>query len=416
MKFSESGYTAIGAALLAWAAAAHAGDVGVAWKLMDFDVAQPARRAYREQPVGANPIDDAVALAWRQAADQAAAPLARWLSTPNRLGSGMTARDVRIVFARPAAIALQPGGAAGSGRLVATIPGNRVDLVSSHPASHGGWMDPRLEVAFDLALAVDFEIVADSPHLRAYRAAVTVDKVAALPLNELAAIEFAADRPATARDHRAALASVVREAFGAVPLPLAAGLNDQLRARAAQLALPPGEVFNGGAVEGSRIVIAAFRRAAVKEADLAVAATWKKSQGELIDDCAALDVGARWVAGPPPYGGGEPPRQAARADRVYARSDRGESYVCLALVRVPAGAPVEITWGQPIRGAAGESAASPMQPGVEAVPVDFSNPVQTQGTRVHRLALARPGSVVAVDSTAAAAPAARRRGVPQRMN
>ncbi|MCW5581626.1 MAG: hypothetical protein KIS72_09820 [Luteimonas sp.] len=162
-------------------------------------------------------------------------------------------------------------------------------------------------------------------------------------------------------------------------------------------------------------MIAAYRPAAVKEADLAVAATWKKSQGELIDDCAALDVGARWVAGPPPYGGGEPPRQAARADRVYARSDRGESYVCLALVRVPAGAPVEITWGQPIRGAAGDP-DNPMQPGVEAVPVDFSNPVQTQGTQVYRLALARPGSVVAVESAAAAAPATPRRGMPQRMN
>lgn len=389
MKLTTSTRIALSAAALACAQTAPGSDIGITKKLMEFDVTQPAREDYREQALGANLIDEAVRRAWRQVDEEAAARLARWLSAPERFGAGISASDLRLTLGRPAAIALQPLAAADprAGRLAVTIPANRMELISTHPAARGGWMQPRTLVVFDLAATIDFGIVANAPHVRASRYEVALDKVMVLPLNELSALALAADGRRSPEDVRAAYADVLAQAFDAVRLPLARAFNDQMQALARHLALPAGETFNGGAVEDGRIVIAAFTAKPAGESDLAISAAWRKTLGTLMDDCAPLEAGARWISGPRPYGSGEPPRQIAQAFGTYPRADGGDSYSCHSLVRVPAGAPIEITWAQPIRLGSGEPAAGGIT--LEATPLDFANPVQSQGTHLHHLVLAR---------------------------
>lgn len=403
MKLTNSTRIALAAAALACAQAAPCSDIGITKKLMEFDITQPAREDYREQALGANLVDEAVRRAWRQADEEATAKLVQWLSAPERFGAGISASDLRLTLGRPAAITLQPGAAADArqGRLAVTIPANRMELISTHPASRGGWMHPRTLVVFDVAVTIDFGIVAHPPYVQASKAVVAVDKVMALPLNELSALALAADGRRSTADGKSAYAEVLAQAFDAVRLPLSRAFNDQMHALARQLALPAGETFNGGAVEDGRIVIAAFTAKAASESDLAISATWRKSLGELMDDCAPLEAGARWISGPRPYGGGMAPREIAQAFSTYPRADGGENYSCRSFVRVPAGAPIEITWAQPIRLDSGAEAAGGIT--LEAMPLDFANPVQSQGTHLHRLALGRaPARSVQAQGTTAA--------------
>lgn len=389
MKLTTPTWIALSAALLASAQTALGSDIGITKKLMEFDVTQPAREDYREQVIGANPIEEAVRLAWRQVGDDATAPLVLWLSAPERFGAGMTASDVRVTLGRPASIALQPGAADHPrlGRLAVTIPANRLEVISTHPASRGRWMDPRTLVVFDLSVAIDFGIDASAPYVRASQAMVAVDKVMVLPLNELSALELSGDRRRSPAAATAAYADVIARALHAVPVPIASAFNDRLHAQARHLALPADETFNGGAVEGARIVIAAFKTKPTSQSELAISATWRKALGELMDDCAPVQAGARWISGPRPYGGGDPPRQSAQASRIEPRADRGENFSCLSIVRVPSAAPIEITWAQPIRAGSGALSAGGVM--LEATPLNFGNPVRPQDGRVHQLALGR---------------------------
>ncbi len=371
--------------ILAAALGAQAQGAGLTKKLMEFDAAQPTREDYRESDLAPNLIDETIQRAWLQASGQALAPMRAWLAGANRIGAGMTARNVEIAFGHPAPVLVQPGADPRSGSLIVTIANNRIDFTSSHPASRGKGMDPRVELVFDLAFTVELEVVASSPYVRAGETTLAVGRVVVLPRNELAAIAYSSERPA-AQDVPP-LDEWLRAALRAANLPLAAAFSQQLRTQADALALPPSETFNGGAVEASRIVIAAFRVKPVKEADLVVWASWKKALGDLMNDCAPLAVGAHWVSGPRPYAGGDPPRQSAPAFGAYARTETGESHACMSIVRVPAGAPIQITWAPKIEVAPG--AASALHPGyaVKATPLDFTNPVRTQDSRIHRLTL-----------------------------
>lgn len=389
MKITSSTHIALSAALLASAQTAFCNDIGITKKLMEFDVTQPAREDYQEVVIGANLIDEAVRLAWRQAGDDATARLVQWLSAPDRFGAGMSASEIRVTLGRPASIALQPGAADHPrlGKLAVTIPANRIELISTHPASRGRWMHPHTLFVFDLSAVIDIGIVASAPYVRASQALVAVDKVMVLPLNELSALGLSADRRLPNGDSQTAHADVIAQAFRAADLPMAGTFNDQLRAMGRHLPLPQDETFNGGAVEGARIVIAAFKAKPAKEGDVAISTSWHKSLGELMNDCAPVGAGARWISGPKPYGGGEAPRQAAHALRAYPRADGGENFSCLSIVRVPSGAPVEITWRQPIHLGPNEALAEGVT--IEATPVNFGNPVQFPDSQVHQLALGR---------------------------
>lgn len=421
--------TKLAAVLLALGAAstAHASGIGVVKKSMEFDVTQPARENYREQVLGESLIDHAIDQAWSQVSDQALAPVVTWMSAADRIGPGMTARDIRITLGQPGSIALQSGAPANPrlGKLVVTIPGNRMELTSTHPASRGKWMDPRIRLDFDMTLTVDFGIVSSSPYVRASEAVITAGNVRVLPLNDWAAIGFSVDALISQMGGKPTIAARIRDAFAAARIPVTASFNSQLSAQAGLLALPAGEFFNGGAVEPARVVIAAYRIKPLPGADLAVSAWWPKALGELMNDCRPVGAGAQWISGPRPYGGGGvPPRQRAQALRADARSDRGDSYSCLSIVRVPSGAPVEITWAQPIRVAAGGPSSNLLRVAVQARPANFSNPVHTQGIDVYKLALSREvhsGIGVRLNAGAAARanpgdPVERRAKEPVRIN
>lgn len=248
----RAAYRSLPVALFAFAAAVSANDVAVTRKPADFDITQPARENARGQVIEASLIADAMQRAWLQASGQAIAALVQWMSAPDRLGAGRTARGIGITFGTPAAIVMQPVDAAGLGRFSVTIPGNRLDLISSHPVSHGNWMDPRVRLIFDLTLAVDFSAAAGSAPIRANHASVTAGKVMVVPLNELAALDFPADRPVSSADTTAPTVALVRDVFRSVRLPVAAAFNDQLRVLTGYPALSRGATFSAVAVEASR--------------------------------------------------------------------------------------------------------------------------------------------------------------------
>ena len=121
---------------------------------MDFDVAQPAREEYRDSELGDTLINKAVEQAWSSVGSgRVTDDIKKWLQKPDRLGSGMTARDVQIRLGAPGAMQLVSKGQA-TGRLTLTVPGNEIDLTTTHPLSQGPGMDPRVRVRFDLQLTL----------------------------------------------------------------------------------------------------------------------------------------------------------------------------------------------------------------------------------------------------------------------
>ena len=173
-------------ALTTWTHDVQAQSVGVTLKLLEYDVAKPNLENYLGVPLPDGLIDSAIATAWKQLSGVALDPVKNWLSAANRLGNGMTARDITIRLGTPAAAQLEATGQS-KGRITIAIAGNSIDLTSTHPVSQGTWMDPKLRVVFDMALLIDFYMADQAPYVKATTALLQPGSVTVLPTNLSAA-------------------------------------------------------------------------------------------------------------------------------------------------------------------------------------------------------------------------------------
>jgi hypothetical protein len=363
------------ATLVAWATAAPAQGVGVTVKLLDFDVTQPDRADYRDVNAGSGIIDMAVGRAWGELSGTALDPVRQWLAASDRLGKGMTARDIEIRLGTPGAIRLTPTGQS-KGRLTVAIGGNSIDLTSTHPVSRGKWMDPRMRVNFDMTLTIDFLMVNQAPHVRATEAVLQPGNVRVSPLNFAAELGLSIDDVISSLGGTQSVENRVRDAFAAARVPVTGSFNGQLRSQAGLLALPKDYLFNGARVEPGRIVIAGYKPKPATGARVAVVATWPKDLGTLMDDCAPVGIGARWQSGPRPFSGaGEAPSATAQMQNMNPRTERSAGYACSVVLIVPQGAPVSITWADPVRVAAGSPNPMVMKTVIAARPSGWTNPI-----------------------------------------
>jgi len=368
--------------LVAGTTSAQAQGVGVTLKLLDFDVTQPAREGYRDVPAGNGLISFAVERAWGDLSGTALDPVKQWLGASNRLGSGMTARDIGIQLGSPGAMQLASTGQS-KGRLTMAIAGNAIELTSTHPVSRGKWMDPRLRVGFDMTLTIDFSMVEQPPYVRASEAVLQPGNVRVSPLNLSAELGLSIDEIVSSLGGTQTISARVRDAFAGARVPVTNAFNAQLRSQGGLLALPNGYRYNGGRVEPGRIVVAGYKVKQAAGTNVAIVATWPKSLGTLMDDCRPVGIGATWQSGPKPYSGvNEPPSTAAQMQNVNPRTERGSDYGCSAVLRVPQGAPISVTWSDPVRVNVGSPNPMVMKTVVAARPAGWANPVVAKGSEV----------------------------------
>lgn len=393
-----------GALFVLFASAASAQNVGVTLKLMEFDVTQPARQEYRDVRAPDGIVDRAVDQAWSNLSGTALEPIRQWLSAPDRLGSGMTARDIVITLGAPGPMNLVPT-AQHRGRLTMQIPGNRIELTSTHPVSRGKSMDPRMRVSFDMTLEIDFGTVEQAPHVRASEAVLKPGNVRVAPLNEWAAIGLGVDKLISDLGGAQSIVDRISGAFANARLTVTNSFNAQLASQKGLLRLPDGYTYNGGRVEPGRIVLAGYKAKEMKPTTVAVVASWPKSLGELMKDCAPVGIGATWQSGPKPFIGANPaPVARAQVQNVNPRVPRGDAFICSAVLRVPAGAPLTVTWSEPVRVSVGSPNPIVMRTVLAASPQGWNNPIVPNAPE-YVLALAkenRPGVGVQLNAAAAA--------------
>ena len=376
------------AALATWTHAAQAQSVGVTLKLLEYDVAKPNLENYLGVSLPDGLIDSAIATAWKQLSGVALDPVKNWLSAANRLGHGMTARDITIRLGTPAAAQLESTGQS-KGRITIVIVGNSIDLTSTHPVSQGTWMDPKLRVVFDMALLIDFYMADQAPYVKATTALLQPGSVTVLPTNLSAALGLSIDDIISSLGGARSVVEKVRSAFSSAHIPLTNSFNAQMAGQAKQLSVPNGYTYNGGRVEPNRIIVAGYKVKAATGTKVAVVASWPKALGTLMDDCRPVGIGARWQSGPKPFSGvSDPPSATAQVLNINFRSELGAGYNCSAVLAVPQGAPLNLTWAYPV----GVTVASPNPMALKTVlvarPAGWLNPV-TPNDRDFTLVLAK---------------------------
>jgi hypothetical protein len=352
-----------------------AGGVAITTRMLEFDLAQPDREDYRENDLGTGIINNAIVQAWDNLSGPALEPVRQSFGMANRLGPGMTARDIEIKLGRPGAIQLAPTGQA-HGTMTIMIGGNSIELTSTHPASLGKWMDPRLKLDFDLSLAIDFMTRDAAPHVHATRAVLQPANVRVSPVNLSAELGLSLDEIISSLGGTRTVEARVRDSFAASPVTVTNLFNQQLSAQSGLLSMPPGYVYNGGRVEAGRIVIAGYRVKPAPSARVSVLATWPRELGPMMEDCRPVGIGATWRTGPKPYVGVKPaPTANAQVQNHNRRIEVGAGYQCSTVLVVPQGAPVSITWAEPVGVKVGGSHPVALQTYVAAHPSGWHNPV-----------------------------------------
>ncbi len=354
---------------------AQAQGVSVTSKLLDYDVAHPDRENYRDTDVGTGVINDVITGSWRDLSGPALQPVREWLGGSNRLGSGMTARDIEITLGIPGRPSLAPTGQS-RGRLTIPISGNQIDLTSTHPASPRRSMDPRLRMAFDMVLTIDFHLTNRVPHLRASAAILQPGSPTVSPLNTTAEIGLAVDDLLSSLGGTQSIEERIREAFASQSIAITGAFNSRLAANAGMFAMPNGFLYNGGRIEPDRILIAAYRVLPHATDRVTVLATWPKDLGTLMNDCRPVGIEASWQAGPRPYSGiAAPPRAKARIQNVNPRVERRDAFACSAVLQVAKGAPLSFAWADPVRVTVASPNPAVMRTAVVARPSGWANPV-----------------------------------------
>jgi hypothetical protein len=355
--------------------AAQAQGVGVTTRLLDFDVAHPDRESYRDTDVGTGVIGNAITLAWQDLSTSALNPVREWLGGADRLGPGMTARDIVITLGAPGQPSVAPTGQA-QGRLTIPVSGNHIDLTSTHPASPGRSTDPRMRVVFDIVLTIDFLLTGRAPHLRAAAGILQPENARVSPLNTWADIGLGIDGLLSSLGGTKSIEARVRDAFSSQRIAVTNAFNSRLAANAGLFAMPKGYVYNGGRVEPDRIIIAAYRVMPFAGDRVTVLATWPKELGTLMRDCRPVGITASWQAGPRPFSGvPEPPRATATIQNMNPRIERRDQFACSVVMQVPKGAPLSLAWADPVRVTAASPNPIVMKTVVVARPSGWANPV-----------------------------------------
>jgi hypothetical protein len=284
---------AVALAMVIATASVQAKGIDLTLKLMDFDVTQPTREEYRDSELGDTLISKAIGQAWQSVASgRVTAEMRTWLQAPNRLGAGMTARDVQIRLGQPGIPRLVNTGGQASGRMTLTVPGNEIDLTTTHPISQGPSMDPRVRIRFDLVLTLDVHVEPQRPRLRAIEAVAQPTNVGLFALNHWAAVGAALDHVLSGYGGTPTLAQKVQAALERTRLPFTGAFNDQMT-RAQSVVVLPGYTYNGGRIENGRVIIAQYKLKPTTTDRVAVVASWPRSLGELMNDCApVLDAAA----------------------------------------------------------------------------------------------------------------------------
>jgi hypothetical protein len=398
--------TAVSLVLSISATAAQSQGVNLTLKLMDFDPAQPTHEEYRDSELGDGPINKAIEQAWAaMASTRVTDAIKAWLQKPDRLGEGMTARDIQIRLGGPGAVSLVSKGQA-TGVATITVTGNEIDLTTTHPLSRGPGMDPRVRVRYDLKLTIDLHIDPSAPRLGAAEALAQPNSVDLYALNQWATIGGALDKLKSTIGGTPSLTEQVRGAMQQSPVVFTSAFNTEMAKRAGTLVLP-GYTYNAGRIENGRVLIAQYRHKPYATERVAVVASWPQTLGELMPDCAPVNIGATWQSGPRPFAGvREPHRTAAKRTNVNPRSARRDQYICSAVLEAPKGAPLRVTWAQPIPVRIGSPHPMAMRQVLAAKPAGWTNPIVPVPSDIeYVLALAkesRPGTGVQSDAATAA--------------
>lgn len=393
-------------ALLLGASAAEAQGINLTLKLMDFDVSQPMREEYRDSELGDAPINKAIEQAWAAMGGGVVTDAIKtWLQKPDRLAPGMTARDIEIRLGKPGAATLV-SKAQATGVATIVVTGNEIDLTTTHPMSRGPSMDPRVRVRFDLKLTIDLHVDPSAPRLRAAEAVAQPSSVDLYALNHWATIGGALDKLKSTLGGTPSLTDKVRGAMQQSQLVFTRAFNSEMDKQAGALVLP-GYTYNAGRIENGRVLIAQYRRKPSATDRVAFVASWPQSLGELMPDCGPVNIGATWQSGPRPFAGvREPHRTPAKRTNVNPRTTRRDQYICSTVLEAPKGAPLRVTWAQPIPVKIGSPNPMAMRQALAAHPSGWANPiVPTPSDIEYVLALAkesRPGIGVQSDAATVA--------------
>ena len=376
-------------ALLAAAGGAQGNNVGVTLKLMEFDLTQPQREQYTDKNLGDGLIDFAISNAWEQQRQTAIDAIRSALSGPDKLGAGMTAREISVTLGEPQSPRLTVQDRV-RGRLELMVPGNAVSLTTTHPISRGPSMDPRLRIGFALNLVIEFQVVSKAPFVRAQTAFVQPSGVVVQGLNLSADLGLSVDDILSALGGVRTIGEKIAGGMERSKLDITGRFNSYLAGNAGLLALPPGYVFNGGRVEPTRVLIAAYRPSQPVPVDAMIAATWPKSIGELMADCRPVEIGAQYQSGPHSLHGDAPPMAAAQVVAMNPRYSSNDAFNCYAVVSVPSGVPLNVSWARPVHVPAGGPNNKYLQATVDATPQGWSNPVVANaGSSRYKLTLSR---------------------------
>jgi hypothetical protein len=422
MKQSPSSLVAVVVMLAVCSTAAQAQGVNVTARLLDFDVAEPARENYRDTHAGTGIVNDAITRALQDLKATALAPVRDALSGPNRLGPGMTARDIEIMLGTPGAPSLLPTGQA-KGRMTIPVTGNWIDLTSTHPASRGPSMDPRMRIAFDLTLTIDMYLGTRPPHLRASAAILQPKNPVVTPLNVWAEIGLGIDDILSSLGGTQSIEARINEGFGKQRAEVTNTFNSGLAANAGLLSMPKGYTFNGGRIEPDQVIVAGYRVVPYANDRVTLLATWPKDLGAMMNDCRPVGMGASWQAGPRPYSGvAKPPRGTATVLNVNSRAERRGEFICSTILQAPKGAPLSFAWADPVRVTVASPNPAVLKTVLVARPSGWVNPVVPTAPE-YALALTKESQVGTGRQLDAAAQAQKspldpvtRSGVEERVN
>ncbi len=367
---------------------AHADNIGVTLKLMDFDLTQPQREVYADKHLGEQLINQAIALAWSQQRDNATNRVAQSLLGPNRLGSGMTARNLSVNLGDPGAPRLTVLDHV-RGRLELIVPGNSVTLTTTHPLSQGPSMDPRIRINFDLAVVVEFQVINTPPFVRALVATAQPQGVRVEPLNTWADIGLTVDGLLSDLGGARSIGEKIASGMEQSQYSFLKDFNGFLAQNAGLVTLPTGYRFNGGLVKPAGVEIAAYRVIPAAAVNVVVTATWPKSLGELMPDCGPVGIGAQYQSGPHSLRGESPPIAEAKVIAVNPRNSSPDAFSCYAVVSVPKGAPLNVSWARPVHVSANGPNNRYLAATVNANPQGWSNPVVVNAQTYFKLALSR---------------------------
>ncbi len=375
MKLSPLSQVAVVVMLAVCSSTAWAQGISVTVRLLDFDVAQPASENYRDTHAGTGIVNDAITRALQDLRATSLAPVRDSLSGPNRLGPGMTARAIEIELGTPGTPSLLPTGQA-KGRMTVPVTGNWIDLTSTHPASRGPSMDPRMRITFDLTLTIDLYLGSRPPHLRASAAVLQPRNAVVTPLNMWAEIGLGIDDVLSSLGGTQSIQARINEGFGKQRTEVTEFLNSGLARNAGLLAMPKGYTFNGGRIEPDRVILAGYRVLPYANDRATVLASWPRDFGTLMKDCRPVGIGASWQAGPRPYSGvAEPPRGTAKVLFENTRAERRGEFICSTVLQVPKGAPLSFAWAEPVRITVASPNPMALKTALVARPSGWTNPV-----------------------------------------